>query len=296
MKQITIALMDENNSFVDGLVTLYDVNADYSRFMQESSVAGVIKNVDIPVGKYLARVMSDTTTFIPKVIDVLESDSDSIYVLMNGVSKSIGVPTDARLCRVIGRVVDSCNNPIKGLDVSFLLESGKSNIGGSIQSIYGRHRTNENGEIDVMLNRNCYYVLTGIPHLNYVEEELPQGVGITVPDTPVAYLLDLVAPIPKLVLPTEITTNAGGLTFLPDITMTDGKKLLQNLNDYIQVVSESLTVMVSTTGIIINELPAGVHTVSFYAKTFNSKEVNTKGIVRRFGLSEPVGVITITAT
>jgi hypothetical protein len=139
-------------------------------------------------------------------------------------------------------------------------------------------------------------VLTGIPHLNYVEEELPQGVGITVPDTPVAYLLDLVAPIPKLVLPTEITTNAGGLTFLPDITMTDGKKLLQNLNDYIQVVSESLTVMVSTTGIIINELPAGVHTVSFYAKTFNSKEVNTKGIVRRFGLSEPVGVITITAT
>ena len=296
MKQITIALMDETNSPVNGLVTLYDINADYLRFTQESSLTGLIKNMDIPVGRYLARVISDTATFVPQVIDILGTDPDNIYVLLSGVSKITAIPTDSRLCRVIGRVVDACNTPIKGLDIAFLLESGKSNVGNNLQSIYGRHRTNDNGEIDVLLNRNCYYVITGIPHLSYVEEELPQGIGVTIPDTPVVHLIDIVAPIPKMILPTEIETSAGGLTFLPDITMTDGKKLLQNLNDYIQVVSESLTVKVSTTGIIINELPAGVHTVSFYAKTFDSKEINTKGIVRRFGLSEPVGVITITAT
>lgn len=296
MKQVTIALVDEIGQPVNGTVSIYDINDDYNRVVQEQTLSGLITALALPEGSYLARIFSREATFAPKRFDILLADADNLYISCVGTSIALGIPSDSSLCRVFGKVVDACNNPIAGLEISFLLQSGRSNIGDMLQSIYGRTKTDADGNIDVLLNRNCYYIVTGIPHLNYVEEELPQGVGINVPDTGLAKIIDLIAPIPMIILPANIDTTAGSLSFLPDITMTDGKKLLQNINDYIQVVSDSLTVTVRSTQISIADIPIGVHTVLVYAKTFDPKEINTKGIIRRFGLSQPVGHITITAT
>jgi hypothetical protein len=292
MTPITLQLRDENDAVVNGTVSIYDQSMN--RVVQELSLSGQITSLELPEGTYFIRVYSTEATFNPTTI-VVNGLSNLITYKMIGVSNEVDAPSDATMCKVYGRIIGLNNKPIVGAIISISNESGYVNSDDDIQYLYGSAITDSNGRVEMVLKRNASYILTGIPQYNIVEDDLPSSLYVTIPDQPVCKLIDIIAPIPSLITPTYLEVASGSLSINPEITLTNGTKVLKNFANYIQINSDTITAKVGISAINIDDLPVGTHELYFYAKTFQPKKIDASGIVKRSGLPKLVGQCTIVA-
>jgi hypothetical protein len=291
MINVSFSLIDDDLQAVENCtISIYD--SLYNLVFQEFSATGVVSNVQLPVGEYYARVYSTTSTFSTHMFNLDGTFLSCSYNIV-GSTNVIDVPSDARFCKVYGRVVGPNLLPISGLSISVSAESGYICEDDLVISTYANVNTDKNGYLEMILRRNSSYIITGLPYINYIDEDLPVSVYITIPDRPSCKLIDVLAPIPLTIQPSFVETSSGSVSIIPDITMTDGTKLLQNLKNCIEVKSDTLSINVGNVDITISEVPIGTHEINFYAKTFKPKSEVGSGPFKRPGLPKLVGKCTI---
>jgi hypothetical protein len=187
--------------------------------------------------------------------------------------------------------------PAVGINVSISAESGYINDDDDLLTTFSNISTNKDGYLEFTVRRGSSYVLTGLPYYDYSYDDLPSSMLVNIPDRPLCKLIDIVAPIPAQINPSEITTFSGSISFLPEIIMTDGTKLLQNLRNYIEITCDTLnTISVNNVDVSISDVPQGTHEIVFYAKNFKSQVYDSSKVVKRSGLPKPVGRIRIIST
>lgn len=293
MTPITLQLRDENDGIVNGTISIYDGNMN--RVVQELTSNGQLTSVELPAGTFFIRAYSTEATFNPTTV-LINGLSDLITYKMVGASNEVDAPSDATMCKVYGRIIGLNNKPIVGAVVSISSESGYVNSDDDIQFLYGSAITDNKGRLEMTLKRNASYIITGIPQYNIIEDDLPSSIYVTIPNQPVCKLIDIIAPIPSLITPTELNVPAGSLKFVPEITLTNGTKVLKNFSNYIQISSDTITAKAGISYITIDDLPVGTHELYFYAKAFEPKKIDASGIVKRSGIPKLVGHCTIVAS